>query len=246
MGISFAIPIDEAMRVADQLRASGRVIRGRIGVGIAEVTKEIAEPLGLPKAAGALVRNVEANGPAAKAGVEEGDIILRFDGKTIEKSSDLPRLVGATRPGAKVGMQVWRKGATRDLQVTVGESEPDRAQRAQRPGSPGQGGQGGQAAPAVANALGLVVADLSEERRTQLRVKGGVQVESAEGLGARAGIRAGDLILSLNNQDVTGARQFNELVAKLDKARTHVLLVRRGDSASFVPIKPLPSSAPAR
>ena len=243
MGISFAIPIDEAMRVADQLRASGRVIRGRIGVGIAEVTKEIAEPLGLPKAAGALVRNVEPNGPAARAGVEEGDIILRFDGKTIEKSSDLPRLVGSTKPGAKVSMQVWRKGAARELQVTVGESEPDRAQRAQRPGSPGPGGP---AAPAPANALGLVVTDLSEERRSQLRVKGGVQVESAEGLGARAGIRPGDLILSLNNQDVTGARQFNDLVAKLDKARTHVLLVRRGDNASFVPIKPLPSSAPAR
>ena len=133
--------------------------------------------------------------------------------------------------------------AARELQVTVGESEPDRAQRAQRPGSPGPGGP---AAPAPANALGLVVTDLSEERRSQLRVKGGVQVESAEGLGARAGIRPGDLILSLNNQDVTGARQFNDLVAKLDKARTHVLLVRRGDNASFVPIKPLPSSAPAR
>ena len=245
MGISFAIPIDEAMRVADQLKSSGRVVRGRIGVGIAEVTKEIAEPLGLPKAAGALVRNVEANGPAAKGGVEEGDIILRFDGKAIEKSSDLPRLVGSTRPGARVSLQVWRKGATRDLMVTVGESEPDRAQKAQRPGAPGSG-PGAPPALAAANALGIAVVDITEERRTQLRLKNGVQVESVDGIGARAGLRPGDLLVALNNQDVTSARQFTELVAKLDKTKTHVALVRRGESATFVPLRPLPAPAPAR
>ena len=242
MGISFAIPIDEAMRVADQLKTSGRVIRGRIGVGIAEVTKEIAEPLGLPKAAGALVRSVEANGPAAKAGIEEGDIILRFEGRAIERSSDLPRLVGGTRPGTRATLQVWRKGATRDIQVTVAESEPERSARGQKPGTPGSGGP---SMPASANALGLGVADLSEERRAQLRVRGGVVVESVDGMGARAGLRPGDLILALNNQDISSARQFNELASRLDKAKTHVVLVRRGESASFVPIKPLPSSAPA-
>ncbi|HPU52381.1 MAG TPA: DegQ family serine endoprotease [Burkholderiaceae bacterium] len=243
MGISFAIPIDEAMRVADQLKSTGRVVRGRIGVGIAEVTKEMAEPLGLPRAAGALVRNVEAGGPAAKAGVEEGDIIQRFDGKVIERSSDLPRLVGATRPGARVTLQVWRKGAARDLQVTVAETEPDRAQRAQRPGTPGSGPQ---AAPAPANALGIGVVDIPEDRKSQLKVKHGVLVESVEGIGARAGLRQGDLILSLNNQDVNSARQFNELVARLDKAKTHVVLVRRGESATFVPLRPAPVPAPAR
>jgi serine protease Do len=249
MGISFAIPIDEAMRVADQLKTSGRVIRGRIGVGIAEVTKEIAEPLGLPKAGGALVRSVEPNGPAARGGVEEGDIIVRFEGRSIERSSDLPRLVGGTRPGTKVTLQVWRKGSLRDLQVTVAESEPDRTARAVRPGgpaAPGAPGTPGAATPAALNPLGLGVADLTDERRAQLRVRGGVLVETVDGLGARAGLRPGDLILSLNNQDVTSARQFNEIAAKLDKTRTHVLLIRRGESASFVPIRPVPSSAPAR
>jgi serine protease Do len=257
MGISFAIPIDEAMRVVEQLKASGRVVRGRIGVGIAEVTKDVAEPLGLPKATGALVRSVEATGPADRGGVEVGDIILRFDGKPIERSSDLPRIVGGTKPGSKVAVQVWRKGATRDLQVTVAEMEPERGPRAQRgpsgpgaPGAPGQGGQGGQGgqqAPAqVANALGLVVSDIPDERKQQLRIRNGVVVDSAEGAAARAGLRPGDVVMSLNNQDVTGAKQFNDLVAKLDRARTHVVLVRRGDSASFVPIRPLPSGSAPR
>jgi serine protease Do len=234
MGISFAIPIDEAMRVADQLKTHGRVVRGRIGVAIAEVTKDVAEPLGLAKAAGALVRSVEAGGPADRAGVEVGDIILRFDGKQIEKSSDLPRIVGSTKPGAKVGMLVWRKGAQRELQVTVSEMEPEKTARA------GRNEKGGdKSAPIPANLLGLVVSDIPEERRQQLRIKGGVVVDSADGASARAGIRPGDVILSLDNQDVTSARQFGELVGKLDRAKTHVVLVRRGDSASFVPIRPL-------
>ncbi|MEY4863091.1 MAG: hypothetical protein RLZ51_1186, partial [Pseudomonadota bacterium] len=239
MGISFAIPIDEAMRVADQLKSNGRVTRGRIGVGIAEVTKDVAEPLGLSRAAGALVRSVEAAGPAEKAGLEVGDIILRFDGKPIDRSSDLPRLVGNTRPGSRVALQVWRKGAQREINVVVAEMMPEAQARSGpgRGGSSGQPGQGGQAA-VVPNALGLVVSDLSEERKSQLRVKGGVQVDAAEGQAARAGIRQGDLILSLNNQDVPGAKQFNEQVAKLDRSKTHVMLVRRGDSARFVPIPP--------
>jgi len=241
MGISFAIPIDEAMRVSDQLKANGRVVRGRIGVGIAEVTKDVAEPLGLAKAAGALVRSVEANGPADRAGLEVGDIIVRFDGKPIEKSSDLPRIVGSTKPGSKVSLQVWRKGALRDLQVTVVEMEPERTARAGRNGQGGQPG-GGQPAPAAANLLGLAVSDIPEDRKQQLRIRNGVVVDSVDGAGARAGLRPGDVILSLNNLDVTSAKQFNELTAKLDRAKTHVVLVRRGDSASFVPIRPSPPS----
>ena len=234
MGISFAIPIDEAMRVADQLRQSGRVTRGRIGVGIAEVTKDVAEALGLTRASGALVRSVEAGSPAERGGVEVGDIITRFDGKTIERSTDLPRLVGGTRPGSQVTVQVWRKGANRDLAVTVAELEPERTARTGRntPGeSPEKGG---------VNALGLVVSDIAEDRRQQLRIKQGVLVESADGVAARAGIRPGDVVLALNNQDVGSARQFNETVSKLDRSKTHVLLVRRGDSAQYVPIRPAP------
>ena len=238
MGISFAIPIDEAMRVGDQLRASGRVTRGRIGVGIAEVTKDVAEPLGLPRASGALVRNVETGGPADKAGIEVGDIILRFDGKPIERSSDLPRLVGNTRPGNKVPVTVWRKGANRELSITVVEMQAETAAAGQgaRPQSaPNQGSAG------AANVMGFVVSDLSEERKSQLRIRNGVLVDSVEGQATRAGIRQGDVILSINNQDVTGARQFNEAVAKLDRSKTHVMLVRRGDSAQFVPIRPMAS-----
>jgi serine protease Do len=233
MGISFAIPVDEAMRVADQLRGAGRVVRGRIGVGIAEVTKDVAEALGLQRASGALVRSVEAAGPADRAGVEVGDIILRFDGRPIERSSDLPRMVGGTKPGTASTLQVWRKGATRDLAVTVAELEPDRTARA-----PAAGSSTPNSDKPSPNALGLVVADLTDERRQQLRLRGGVLVESVDGVAARAGLRPGDIVLSLDNQDVSSARQFNELVGRLDRTRTHVMLVRRGDSAQYVPIRP--------
>lgn len=233
MGISFAIPIDEAMRVADQLRDSGRVTRGRIGVGIAEVTKDVAEALGLQRASGALVRSVEAGSPAEKGGVEVGDIITRFDGRAIERSSDLPRLVGGTRPGTQVTMQVWRKGNNRDLTLTVAELEPDRAARAGNRGAPAEGQE-----RSATNMLGVTVSDISEDRRQQLRIRQGILVDAADGAAARAGIRQGDIILALNNQDIGSVKQFNEIVAKLDRNRTHVLLVRRGDSAQYVPIRP--------
>lgn len=229
MGISFAIPIDEVQRVYDQLRTAGRVIRGRMGVGIAEVSKEVAEALGLPKAAGALVRNVERGSPAEKAGVEAGDIILRYEGKPIERSSDLPRLVGGTKPGTKASLGVWRKGVAKDLVVVVAEAEPDRPVKAAQRTAP---------ATAPSNFLGLVVSELSEERKAQLRLRGAVLVDAVDGPAARAGIQAGDLILSMNNQEISGLAQFNELVAKLDRNKTVVAFVRRGDSGQYVPIRP--------
>jgi serine protease Do len=235
-GISFAIPMDEATRVADSLKSSGRVVRGRIGVGITDVTKEIAEPLGLAKASGALVRNVESGGPADKAGVEAGDIITRFDGKSFDKSNELPRIVGATKPGSKVNLSVWRKGANKELTVTVAEIEPDKVVAAAKPATPAQ------PVPPVAttaNSLGLAVSDLSDERRTQLKIKNGVVVETVDGPGARSGIRPGDVLLALNNQDITSAKQFAEMASKLDKTRSSALLVRRGDGAQFVPIRPV-------
>jgi serine protease Do len=234
-GISFAIPIDEAQRVSDQLRSGGRVVRGRIGVGIAEVTKDVAEPLGLSKPSGALVRNVESGGPSDKAGVEVGDIIQRFDGKVIDKSSDLPRLVGATRPGTRSTLTVWRKGALKDLAVVVAELEPDKVAAVPKPAAPPP------AAPppsAAMNLFGLSVSDLSDERKTQLKIKNGVLVDSAAEISARAGIRQGDIVLGLNNSDVMNAKQFNDLIVKLDKGKSHVLLVRRGDSAQFIPLRP--------
>ena len=230
-GISFAIPIDEASRVSEQLRAGGRVIRGRIGVSIDQVTKEVAESIGLGKPMGALVRSVEAGGPADKAGVEAGDIITKFDGRAIEKSGDLPRIVGGVKPGTKSTLQVFRRGAFRDLGVTVVELEPERVRRAGAPeGKPTQ--------PPVVSALGLAVAELTDAQKRDLKLNRGVRVETVEGAAARAGVREGDVILSLDNTEVTGVKQFEGLIAKLDKTRSVTLLVRRGDNVNFLIIKP--------
>jgi serine protease Do len=229
-GISFAIPIDEAMRVQDQLRVSGRVIRGRIGVTIGAVSREVAEAIGLSKPQGALVTNVDPDGPAAKAGVEAGDVVLRFDGRAIESQSDLPRIVGGTRPGSKATMTVWRKGSQRDLQVTVVEMAAE--QQVARRGEPSP------RSTAPANFLGLTVSDLPPERLKELKLKGAVQVEAVDGPAANAGVRTGDLILAVNNVDVVNAKQFNEQVAKIDRKRNVALLVRRADSTQFVIVRP--------
>ncbi|WP_341887591.1 DegQ family serine endoprotease [Variovorax sp. YR752] len=229
MGISFAIPIDEATRVADQLKTTGRVSRGRIGVSIDQVTKEVAESIGLGKPTGALVRSVEAGGPAEKAGVEAGDIITRFDGKTVEKSGDLPRIVGGVKPGSKATVQVFRRGAYKDLGVVVAEVEPDRARRTAEAETRPQ---------ATAATLGIGVSDLSEAQKRELKIKNGVRVEVAEGAAARAGLREGDVILSLDNTEITSAKQFESVVTKLDKARAVTALVRRGDTVNFLIIRP--------
>jgi serine protease Do len=229
-GISFAIPIDEAMNVQQQLRSSGRVIRGRIGVGIEGVSKEIAEAIGLgapPR--GALVNTVEKDGPAAKAGLEPGDVILRFDGKPIERSSDLPRIVGGTKPGTNSTVTVFRKGAQRDLKVQVAEMPQDRPRnaRASEPAKP--------ATPA--NALGLGVSDVPADKLKELGLRGGVQVDVVDGLAAAAGLRAGDIITQMNSAEVQNARQFNEAVAKLDLKKDVAVLVRRGEASRFVIIR---------
>src|SRR6185436_18940705 len=134
MGLSFAIPIDVANQIAQQLRSVGRVTRGRIGVVIQALTKELVESFGLPKAQGALVNSVEKGGPAEKAGIEAGDVILQFDGKPVMSSEDLPRLVGAVKPGSKVPVQIWRNKQSRDVQVVVAEMQDDRAAAAAQKG----------------------------------------------------------------------------------------------------------------
>ena len=231
MGISFAIPIDEAVRVSDQLRTSGRVQRGRLGVQIDQVSKEVAESLGLSRPQGALVRNVEAGSPAEKAGLEAGDIILKFDGKQIEKSADLPRLVGNTRPGTRSTLTVWRRGAQRDLAIVVGEFEPDRpVAKAASPEKP---------APAVAvSPLGLTLTDLTDAQKRELKIRGGVRVESATDAAARAGLREGDVILVLANVEVDSVKEFEAILARLDKSKPVNVLFRRGDWAQYVLIRP--------
>ncbi|WP_413459940.1 DegQ family serine endoprotease [Herbaspirillum huttiense] len=229
MGISFAVPIDEALRVADQLKASGRVTRGRIGVQIGEVTKDVAESLGLARAQGALVQRVEAGGPADKAGLEAGDIILKYNGAAIERPSDLPRMVGATKPGAKATVNIWRKGSARDVSVTVVELEADKPKQAEEK----------KAKPDnTPNSLGLVVSDLSDAQKKELKVDNGVLVENVSGAAAAAGIRPGDVIQRLNEVDVNDSKQFGQLVAKLDAKKRAAVLVRRGDSSQFVPLRP--------
>jgi serine protease Do len=229
MGISFAVPIDEAIRVSEQLKTSGKVTRGRIGVQIGEVTKDVAESLGFAKAQGALVQRVEPGSPAEKGGVEAGDIILRFNGTAIEKSSDLPRMVGNTKPGTRSTLTVWRRGATRDLNLTITEMEPDKvAKKEEKKAKPDQ----------PVNAMGLVVSELTDAQKKELKLDSGIIVEASEGSAARAGLRPGDVILRLNNIDVKDVKQFNSLVAKLDPKKTAVLLVRRGDSSQFIPVRP--------
>jgi serine protease Do len=231
MGISFAIPIDEAQRVAEQLRTSGRVIRGRIGVTITQVNKEVAEAIGLGAPRGALVQNVEADGPADKGGVEPGDIIVKVDGKAVEKSGDLPRIVGSTKPGAKASVQVFRRGKLRDLTVTVGEFEPEaRPQRAGDRPSP---------APETAKSvLGITATELTDAQKRALKLEGCVRVVAADGPAARAGVREGDVILALGNTDITDLKQFSSVGTNLEKAGKNVsALVRRGDGVTWVVIR---------
>ncbi len=232
-GISFAIPIDEAVRVSEQLKTSGRVTRGRIGVSIDQVSKDVAEAIGLGKPEGALVRGVEPDSPAAKAGVEPGDIIVRFDGKAIEKSVDLPRLVGNTKPGTKSTLTVFRRGSQRDLSVVVAELEPERV--VARSGSP----EAPRNTPSVvAQTLGLTVAELTDAQKTELRIKGGVRITAAEGAAARAGLREGDVIVSLANTEIANVRDFEAQIAKADKNRPVQVLVRRGEWAQYAVIRP--------
>jgi len=232
MGIAFAIPIDEAMRVSEQLRASGRVTRGRIGVQIDQVTKDVAESIGLGKPQGALVRGVESGSPAEKAGIEAGDIIIKIDGKTIEKSSDLPRLVGNTKPGTRSTLTVFRRGATKDLLVTIGELEPDKTARAkpEKEDKPKVTG--------AVTAFGLTVSDLTDAQKRELKTKGGVRVEAAADAAARAGLREGDVIVSVANIEINSVKELEALLAKVDKTKPLSLLFRRGDWAQYIVIKP--------
>jgi serine protease Do len=230
-GISFAIPIDEAVRVSDQLRSTGRVSRGRIGVQIDQVSKEVAESIGLGPARGALVRGVEPNSPAAKAGLEPGDIILRFDGKAIERSADLPRLVGNTKPGTTSRITVFRRGAQRDLNITVAEvaSEETRAAITPPAAAPSSG---------VVQALGLGLSDITEAQKKALGITGGVVVTSAQGPAARAGLREDDVIVSVANEQISNLKSLESVLAKQDNKKPLSVLFRRGEWAQFTVIRP--------
>ena len=233
MGISFAIPMDEAMRVSEQLRTSGRVSRGRIGVQIEPVSKDVAESIGLGKPQGALVRGVEVGSPAEKAGIEAGDIITRYEGKAVDKVADLPRLVGNTKPGTKASITVFRRGAMRDLSITIAEIEPDEKVAAKSADAEGK------AKPSTAaQQLGLVVAELTPAQAKELKIKGGVRVVSADDAAARAGLRADDVIVALANTEVRSLKDFEAALAKVDKSKPINVLLRRGEWAQYSLIRP--------
>jgi serine protease Do len=233
MGISFAIPMDEAMRVSNQLKASGKVSRGRIGVAIGEVSKEVGESLGLPRARGALIRNVEVGAPADKAGLEPGDVILNFGDKPIEKSSDLPRIVGDTKPGTTSTITVWRKGAQKEFNITVADLEPAPKVAAKK-AEP-------EEAASTKNAFGVAVVDLSDAKKKELSLKAGVEITAMaeDGVLSKAGARVGDVIVRLSDVDIIAAKQFEIAMKAVSKNNKSVaVFIRRGDSTLILPIKP--------
>jgi serine protease Do len=236
MGLSFAIPADVALDVQKQLKEMGRVARGRIGVQIQEVTRDLATSFGLDRARGALVNSVEKGSPAEKAGVEATDIIVGFDGKQVEGSTDLPRIVGSTRPGSVVPVEVWRKGATRKLTITVGELQEDRVAAADKP-------KPQKEAQAQANRLGIVVADLTSEQKKDMRIASGVVVTEVKPDARAPEVRKGDVLVTLvhkgQHTELKSAEQFNKLLASLEKNAVITLQVKRGESTAFVTISGL-------
>ena len=228
MGISLAIPIDEAMRVQEQLKKSGKVTRGLIGVQIGEVSQEVAKAIGLPKAQGALVSGVQPGGPAEAAKVMPGDVILGFNCAEIVRWSDLPRIVGGTAPGTTGKLELWRKGKRLTVDVKVEEIPSETAAAKAET----------EETASAENALGIAAIGVPAEIQKKLRISGGVQVKQSSGAAAEAGIAPGDIVLAINQSDITDVKQFNKVVGALQAGRPAGVLVRRGDVTLWVPITP--------
>ncbi len=235
MGLAFAIPIDVAINVTKQIQEKGRVTRSRIGVQIQEVSRETADAFGLAKASGALVNSVEKGGPADKAGIEQGDIIVKADGRTVSSSAELPRIITAVKPGTRIVLQVWHKGAIKDVNVTVAELKEDEGARPVRRPPPGKDKE-----KAKPNRMGLVLSDLSEEQKKELEIKNGVGVEEISGT-ARGDIQPGDVILALITRGTTiearSAEQLNAQIAKAEKGSSVTFLLKRGERQFYSTIK---------
>ena len=230
MGLSFAIPIDMAMDVVKQLREDGRVARGWLGVLIQDVDRDLAESFGLDKPAGALVAQVMKDSPASTAGLEAGDVVISFNGETIDRSPQLPHLVGRVAPGTEATMEVVREGKRKTLKVTVGELPEDMQQDG--------GHERGAAPPAAAAPLGLTVAPLSDAEKEKLGLSHGVKVTDVKpGPAARAGIRAGDVLRTLNNLDVENPAALAEIVESLPTNSWVPALVQRGENPRFMAIR---------
>ncbi|MDF3931491.1 DegQ family serine endoprotease [Pseudomonas citronellolis] len=229
MGLSFAIPIDVAMNVADQLKKGGKVSRGWLGVVIQEVSKDLAESLGLDKPAGALVAQLVQDGPAAKGGLQVGDVILSLNGQTINESADLPHLVGGMKPGDKASLEVFRDGSRKTLDMTIGNL-PDEDEEV--------AAIEGQGAERSSNRMGVTVADLTAEQRKSLDIKGGVVIKDVQdGPAAMIGLRPGDVITHLNNRQVESAKSFADIAKGLPKDKSVSMRVLRQGRASFITFK---------
>jgi serine protease Do len=233
MGLAFAIPIDVAMNTVNQIKEKGRVTRGRIGVQIQAVSKEEAEAFGLGAPRGALVNGVERDGPAAKAGVEVGDIIVKADGRDVKTSNELPRIISAVRPGTKIVLTVWRKGAHKEIGVTVAEMKEEAVAQPRR-GSPAPKEK------AKPNRMGLVLSDLTDEQKKEADVKAGVLVEDIAPT-VRGNIQAGDVIVAIVSRGVStearSAAQVNELLSKVEKGTSVTLQLKRGETQFFSTLK---------
>ncbi|MBB5190206.1 serine protease Do [Silvimonas terrae] len=234
MGLSFSIPINEAMKVVDELKAHGKVTRGRIGVAVQAVNDDLARSFGLAKTQGALVSAVDKDGPAGKAGVKPGDIVLKFNGQPVEESGDLPRLVTATKPGSTATMQIWRDKAAKDVSLTVGTlDEQDEAAS----GKPGK--QGGKKSDEAVSArrFGLSLIELNPRQLKQLGIKYGVGVQGASGAAMRAGLQAGDVIVGIAGTDLTSFAQLKQSLEALKAGESLALRVMRQDGSLFLTIK---------
>lgn len=228
MGLSFAIPIDVAIEVTHQLKATGKITRGWLGIAIQEITKELAESFGMKNTNGALVAGVEKSGPADKGGLEAGDVITKFDGKSIIISADLPRAVGATKPGKVAAVEILRKGSAKTLNIAIGEMPSDSPEVSQfdKPAS-----------KAEANKIGLTLKELTPQQKKKLNGKNGLLVIDSTDAAAQAGIRRGDVILGLNNSETQSVEQFNKQINAVASGRTVAVLVQRGENTLYVPIK---------
>jgi serine protease Do len=223
MGLSFAVPIEVAMKVKTDLQKYGKVSRGRLGVTIQGVNQELADSFGLKRPQGALVAAVEPKSPAEKAGIKTGDIILAVEGREIENSIDLPRIIGESRPGTQVKLKIWRQGDTKELAASLGEAPAEKVAKAEGDSK------------AKSSKLGVAVRPLTEEERKQIEAEGGLLVEQAEGPAARAGVQAGDVILAFNNQPLKSVDQLRRLV---ERSRGSVaLLIQREGSKIYVPVR---------
>lgn len=228
MGLSFSIPIDVAMDIANQLKAGGKISRGWLGIAIQEMSKELAESFGLKNTAGALIAGIEKSSPAEKAGLEPGDVIVKFDGKVIASSNDLPRVVAATKPGKTVQAEIMRKGSLKTISVTVGDLPVERDEVVT--------GNKGNVKPDQ-NKLGLGLRELSPQQKKKLNGRNGLLVVDSQGISAQVGIRRGDVILALNNTEVQSLEQFSKQIQAIPAGKNIALLIQRGENTLYVPLK---------